>query len=150
MKVASLYRRVAISCHPLDALDRVADAMWTHDIGCLPVADEGGKLVGMITDRDVAMAAFLQGAPLQRILVSSVMTKELVTCGVDDPASAAIARMAERQLRRLPVVDRDGQLIGILSVNDIARAATVGSLPLSEVALLIAAIGKPRPIATAA
>ena len=150
MKISGIYRRVAISCRPLDALDRVADAMWTNDIGCLPVVDDSGRVVGVITDRDVAMAAFLQGAPLQRILVSSVMAKELVTCGVDDAVSAAITSMAERQLRRLPVVDRDGHLIGIISVNDIARAATTGSLPLSDVALLVASIGKPRPIATAA
>jgi CBS domain-containing protein len=150
MNISSLTHRSVVACDRLDNLERVADLMWTRDIGCVPVVDETGKLVGMITDRDVAMAAFLQNAPLSRIVVGSVMAKELVTCTTDDPIQAVVERMSARQLRRVPVVDRGGKLVGIISLNDIAQAAAAGKLALADVALLVAAIGKPRPFASVA
>ncbi len=150
MKISSLLHPGVATCDQLDNLERVAHRMWNRDVGCLPVVTDAGTLVGMITDRDVAMAAFLQGAPLSRIIVGSVMSKELVTCTAEDTVKVAIERMMTRQLRRLPVVDRDVKLVGIISLNDIARAAAAGTLPPTDVATLVTAVGKPRPFAKVA
>jgi CBS domain-containing protein len=118
--------------------------MWKFDIGCLPVTNNDGRITGMITDRDVCMAAYLQGAPLHSITVSSVMSREVVTCKERDDVRDVEHAMRHRQVRRLPVTDDLGQLLGMISLNDIARAAYEGKLPSAEVTSTLSAISRPR------
>jgi CBS domain-containing protein len=112
-------------CRADDMLSRAAQLMWEYDCGCLPVISTNGdgKLLGIITDRDIAMAAYIQGWPLSAIAVSSVIARDVVACQVDDGISKAEALMRDHRVRRLPVLDRDQRLAGILSLNDIAREA---------------------------
>lgn len=150
MKAADLMQREIVTCSERDSLEHVAGLMWKYDIGGLPVATEGGRAVGMITDRDVAMAAYLQGAPLRSITVSSVMSRELVTCKEGDLAVEVEQVMRARQVRRVPVVDDQGRVVGMISINDIARAACERKLPSADVASTLAAISRPRLVYPAA
>jgi CBS domain-containing protein len=126
--------------------------MWEHDCGCVPVLNEDARVVGMITDRDICMAAFFQGTPLSGIKVSTVMSRQLFDCTSDDDLSAAERIMREKKVRRLPVLNEGGRLVGLLSLSDIARDAdeeyTRGAanryVSDAEVARLAAAVSKRR------
>lgn len=144
MQAAELIQREIVTCSSRDTLEHVASMMWKYDIGCVPVVSDDGRLVGMITDRDVSMAAYLQGAPLRSITVSSVMVKEVVTCKELDDVREVEQVMSHRQVRRVPVIDDGGKLIGMITINDMARAAHEGKLPPAEVASTLSAISRPR------
>jgi CBS domain-containing protein len=143
MNVSDLMQRNIVTCSDRDSLERVARMMWEYDIGCLPVVNES-RVVGMITDRDVAMAAFLQGAPLRSITTSSVMSKEVVTCLERDDLREVEHKMRHRQIRRIPVVDDRGAVVGMITLSDIARAVQTGKLPTADVAATLSALTHPR------
>lgn len=123
MQVEQIMTRNIRTCAESDTLNRATQLMWEHDCGCIPVVNSENKLVGIITDRDVAMAAYIQGKRIAEIRVGDVMAKHLRTCGQDEDASIAQARMRKHQLRRLPVTDSTGCLVGLLSLNDLALEA---------------------------
>jgi CBS domain-containing protein len=123
MRVGELMTIDVKACGPGDSLNRAAQIMWENDCGCVPVADGAGKVVGMLTDRDICMAAYTQGRLLAEISVSSAMSKTIVSCRADDAVAAAERLMREERVRRLAVVEADGRLAGILSLSDIARRA---------------------------
>jgi len=144
MQVAALIQREVTTCSDRDQLHDVANLMWKHDIGCLPVLGDGGRVIGMITDRDVCMAAYLQAAPLRSIAVSSAMSREIVSCKESDDVLDVGKTMRSRQIRRVPVVDDRGALVGMITLNDLARAAHEGKLPAAEIAQILVAISHPR------
>jgi len=117
----SIMSRNPITCSQADPMSMAAKQMWEHDIGALPVVDEGGRVVGIITDRDIAMAAYTQGQPLDRMEVRSAMSRSPVTVRPQSPLTAVEALMQEHQIRRIAVVDDDGRAIGMVSLNDLAR-----------------------------
>jgi CBS domain-containing protein len=144
MQAADLIQRAILTCSERDSLEHVTAMMWKFDIGCLPVVGQDGRLIGIITDRDVAMAAYLQGAPIRSITVSSVMSREVVMCHEHDDMLEVERAMRQRQVRRVPVIDDAGKLLGMITINDIARAAHEGKLPSTDVASTLAAISRPR------
>jgi predicted transcriptional regulator len=97
--------------------------MWDNDCGVVPVVEDGGKVVGVITDRDICMAAAMTGRSLPNITVDEVTNRQVYSCNTDDSVLKALEIMGERKVRRLPVVDNNGQLQGIVSMNDIALRA---------------------------
>jgi len=111
------------TCGPGDTLDRPAQLMWDNDCGCVPVVDEQRRPIGMVTDRDICMCAYTQGLPLAGLRVSMAMSRAVVSCSVAESVATAERRMRKYQIHRLPVVDRAGGLVGVLSLNDIAREA---------------------------
>jgi CBS domain-containing protein len=126
MRVEQLMTRTVKSCTPGDCLERAAGIMWDNDCGALPVvADDGqdGRVVGMLTDRDVCMAAYTQGRALRDITVASAMSQQLCSCRVTDAVSVALKVMETNQIRRLPVLDADERLVGVLSFADLWREA---------------------------
>ncbi len=126
MKVEQLMTRNVETCRATDRLNRAAQIMWEHDCGVVPVtaaADDGARVVGVITDRDICMAAYTQGGTLGDIPVASAMSHEVFSCRPTDALAVALKVMETNQVHRLPVVDQDDQVVGVLSLADIAREA---------------------------
>ena len=121
MKVKDLMATDVKFCATHNTLNTAAQNMWDNDIGCVPVVDKDHRVVGMLTDRDVCMAAYIQGVPLMGSLVTSAMSKQVFSCAPDDDIASAEKLMREKQVRRLAVIDAQGRLAGIISLNDIAR-----------------------------
>jgi CBS domain-containing protein len=149
MKVQEVMSRSVECCRIDDDLNRPAQLMWENDFGVVPVVDEGGFLVGVLTDRDLCMAAYTQGRVLGAIKVGEVMSRQVESCSPGSSAEVALALMKEIRVRRLPVVDTEGCPVGMLSLNDLAREAArsgrIGDRHLSlEVAEALAVIGELR------
>ncbi|MDZ4773323.1 MAG: CBS domain-containing protein [Planctomycetota bacterium] len=123
MKIADLMTRDVITCGPEDSADQAARLMWEHDCGVIPVVDAQRRPIGMITDRDVCMAGYTMGRRLVDIRVGDVMTRNVQTCSPEEPVAAAEFAMRQRHVRRLPVIDSELRLVGLLSLNDLARVA---------------------------
>jgi CBS domain-containing protein len=144
MKVSSLMHLKPFTCLTSDTLERAAQLMWDHDIGCVPVVDEDNHIAGMITDRDICMAAYTRGVPLTAIPVVTTMSRRVYTCGPDDDLADVERTMGARQVRRMPVIDGNGHPIALISLNDIARASA--GVSATEVASTLAAVCAPRPV----
>jgi len=122
-RVREVMTRQVVTCRESDSLNRAAQSMWDADCGALPVVGDQDKLIGMITDRDICMAAYTRGKPLAELSVSGTMSTHPVTCRPTDTLPAVMELMAERQIRRVPVVDDEGRLAGIVSLADLALLA---------------------------
>ena len=89
MKVRDVMTGDAVYCRAQDDLGRVAQILWDRDCGCVPVVDAEERVVGMVTDRDVCMAAFMRPAPLGQLRVEDHMSRPVRTCAADDSAEDA-------------------------------------------------------------
>lgn len=136
MKVAQIMSKQVQSCQPSDNLEHAARLMWDKDCGCLPVCGGDGvnSIVGMITDRDIAMCALFQGRPLRELRVADAMAREVRTCHPNDSLAVAEKIMRDTKIRRMPVVDKSGAVVGMISLADLAReAAREASANLREI-----------------
>jgi CBS domain-containing protein len=111
-----------VCCLPGDSALKAAGLMKSANIGSIPVIEneETKKLVGIVTDRDLTLNIVALGRNSKTRKVESVMTRKVVTCHPEDDLQKALDAMSEHQLRRLPVVDDDNQIVGIISQADIA------------------------------
>ena len=144
--------REVITCTPDMELARVGWLMWEGDCGSLPVIREG-KIAGMITDRDLCMAAAMKPRPCTEIRVAEAMSAGDVAVVRDDGSlEDALALMAERRVRRLPVLNAAGDLVGILSLNDAVRAAGKfggeARVTCDQILAVLKAVAEPRMTAT--
>lgn len=121
VKVNEVMTRECRACDPSDSLAAAALRMWEADCGILPVVD-GGKVVAVITDRDICMALALKGCRPNERAVAEVASAGLWSCAPGDDVVAALSTMAHHRVRRLPVIE-DGRLAGMLSMNDIVTCA---------------------------
>jgi CBS domain-containing protein len=150
MNVDQCMTRDPMTCRASDSLERAAQLMWENDCGCVPVLDESAKLIGIITDRDICMAAYTRGAHLGMLSVESTMARKVVGCLPGDTLATALRTMRTRQVRRLPVLDAQDGVVGLISLTDIARQAgargrSKSGLPSAdEVLAAVAGIGCPR------
>lgn len=131
MRVEELMTSPVVTCRVTDSLNVPAKLMWECDCGVVPVLDAEDKPVGMITDRDICIAGYTQNKPYSEIPVSTAMSRGLVTCHPSDAVSDVERSMRRHQLRRIPVT-ADGQLVGILSLNDVATRTTARRGTMSE------------------
>lgn len=151
MKVERLMSRTLKTCHPDHDLACAAQILWEDDVGCVPIVDSDGRAVAMLTDRDIAMSAYTTGRALREISVSQAMSRDLYACSPSDPIATAEEIMRARQVRRVPVVDASGKLVGLLSMNDITREAfreremKKPDVSPTEVVGALASIGAKRP-----
>ena len=120
MRAQDLMTSPAITVHVNDALNVAAQRMWDHDCGALAVVNDEGKLTGMVTDRDICMAALIQGRSLDSLLVHVAMATHVVSVKPDEMVGDVERLMATKQIRRVPVVDAANLPIGMISLNDIA------------------------------
>jgi len=129
---------------PDTPLSQVAEVMEADDIGAVPVL-EGEQLRGMVTDRDIVIRAIAKGKDPNGMPVREIFSSEVITVGPDDDLSSALQLMAEHQVRRLPVVDEDNRLVGIVSQADVALEAKE-----KDVGQMVGEISKPpegaRPV----
>jgi CBS domain-containing protein len=138
------------TCTPEHTLAQAAQLMWEKDVGCLPVVDEDRRPFSMITDRDICMATFIEWAHLADLRVASAMSKSVSTCSPDDTLAQAAEQMRIQQVRRLPVVDRERVLVGLVTLGDIARyvrlhtSRDTSTLTDTQIASTFAGICEPR------
>ena len=150
MKVREIMTAAVYTCQPDTDLGAVAVLMWDHDCGFVPVVDSSGAVAGLITDRDICMAAATRGLAPERISASQAMSQSVRACLPDDSVSEALEMMKHFKVRRLPVIDAHGLLQGVISMNDIARAtdAKKGLSP-KDVVSTLAEICEHRTLAAA-
>ena len=107
---------------PDTPVSEAARLMKSEDVGSLPILD-GDRLIGIVTDRDIVLQAVAEGKDPRGMPVREVASQDLVTVGEDEDLSEALNRMASNQVRRIPVVDEDDRLVGIVTQADVAREA---------------------------
>ena len=150
MRVQELMSSNVQTCRSYESLNAAAHRMWEADVGALPVLDDKERVVGMLTDRDICMAAYTQGRPLWQIIAAEVMSSSLVTCASSDTVAHAEELMRGHRIRRLPVVDAARHVVGIVSMNDLARAASRSHRGQGELVATMAAVCQPRGAALTA
>ena len=125
MKVHEVMTRNVQTVSPDQRAQDAASFMLSADTGSIPVTD-GGKLIGMITDRDIAVRGIAKGHGPET-LVRDLMSNDVICARHDDDIEEAATRMSEAQVRRLPVIDEQEQLCGIVSLGDLSREADNGT-----------------------
>ena len=147
MQVEQVMSHQVKGCGASDTLATAARIMWDDDIGAIPVVGDDGRPVGIITDRDICMAACFSNLPLAAMTVRDHMSRQVFSVEPGASVEAAEQLMAEKQVRRLPVVGFEGELVGMITMSDLARAA-VGShrreVDVRQVAATISRIVKAR------
>jgi len=141
-KCAEVMTKDPVCCLPTDTAARAAQLMKDSDVGPIPVIENEltKKLIGIVTDRDLALKVVAEGRDPNTAKVEDVMTRALVMCRADDDQRKAIDLMAERQLRRIPVVDERWKIVGIIAQADVAIKTTVPE----KTAGVVEEISKPR------
>ncbi len=153
MKIRNLMATNVETCGPDSDLASVAMIMWRNDCGVVPVVEPATmKTIGMLTDRDICMAVATQHRPAKDIHVRQVMSGRLISVHEDDDLAIALETMRTEQVRRLPVLDRNDVLTGVLSINDLVLAAKAPSgraradVPIEYVMDTLKAVCAHRPL----
>jgi CBS domain-containing protein len=153
MRVVNLMTSNVASVRADNSLSTAARLMWESDCGAIPVLDsQDDRVVGIITDRDICMATWSKGQAPGNLTVANAMSKELVTCSPQDSVGTAESLMQTHKIRRVPVVDAERRLLGIIALADIARsagatgAASDPDLSLEKLAATVAAISRERSV----
>lgn len=140
--VAEVMTPAPRTCRRTDSLVAAAKILWENDCGIVPVVDDGGRVVGMITDRDCLMAAFTRGRKLEDLSVQSAMAHMVFSVRASETVDAALRRMTEHAVRRLPVVDDHARIAGIVSFADLCQAKS--GLAAAAIAQAAAVLTAPR------
>ena len=125
MRVRDIMTQPAITCAPETTVAIAGNLM--EDVGCgiLPVVDLRRRLLGVVTDRDLLLALAGTDRTARQMMVQDAMNRDVTTCGADDDLGSALQAMRRHAVRRLPVVDCEGHVIGVLSIDDIVRWGVV-------------------------
>jgi CBS domain-containing protein len=121
-KCEEVMTKKIVCCQPNDKVAKAARLMKHENVGAIPVIEnqQTQKLVGIVTDRDLALKIVAEGRNAESTIVEAVMTREVVTCQPEDGVQKALDAMSEHQLRRIPVVDKDNKILGIIAQADVA------------------------------
>ncbi|MDP9203167.1 MAG: CBS domain-containing protein [Gemmatimonadota bacterium] len=143
MRAKEIMTRDPDCCRRDDSAQHAARVMRDRDCGCVPIVDDGGRVVGIVTDRDLAVRGIAAGKhPDTKLL--DLMTPMASCCAPDDDVRDVEQKMAELRVRRIPIVDASGRCVGIISQADIALAAS-GNTDVTdrEIALVVEQISRP-------
>ena len=133
-------------CHGEETLTRAAQIMWEKDCGIVPVLTAEKRLLGVVTDRDVAIAAATRNRRTSSIKAGEMTFRPVKTCAPDDDVKDALKRMRKYKLRRLCVVNREKELVGIVSLSDILLKAGDKKSVRKLIFSTLEAIARPAPI----
>ena len=135
MKVKDLMTTPVKTCRPSALLGDAARIMLDQECGCVPVVDPHGRIAGMLTDRDICLASVARHQDVREIPVRDVMSPNIVSCLAADHINTALVAMKEHRIRRIPVLDDEGRVAGILSIDDVIRNTGIakGRLPAEAV-----------------
>jgi len=146
MRASDLMSRNVFMVYPEDRVGYAARLMRDYDCGALPVVDQEGRLMGILTDRDISLRLVANEADTHNTVVADFMTDGAYACHADDPIRECMRQMSRHQVRRLPIIDDWGHVIGIVSQGDLARHA--GNYPgrgeRRAIADVVCAISEPR------
>jgi len=144
-KCSEVMTRNPVVCMPHDPVVIVAQVMKKEDVGPVPIVEnrQTRKLVGMVTDRDLAVKLVAEGRDIRTTRAEEVMSRKMVTCRADDDLQKALDAMSENQLRRIPVVDDDDAIIGIIAQADVATRLNQPE----KTAAVVKKISRSRPLA---
>ena len=120
MKCSDVMTKNPKTCAPTDIVQQAAQLMKSEDVGPIPIVGTNGKLEGIITDRDIVLKVVAEGRDPKTTKLGDVMTTDLITCTIDGDIEETLELMEDHQVRRMPVVDESGRLVGIISQADIA------------------------------
>jgi CBS domain-containing protein len=145
MRVHELMTRRVASVHPATSVERAARLMEECDCGALPVIGDNGVLVGMITDRDIAIRIVARGRDARYAIVADCMSERVFACYANESVAECMRQIAHHQVRRMPIVDEHGRLVGIIAQSDLARHA--GQHPVAHerraLAEVVSAVSQP-------
>jgi CBS-domain-containing membrane protein len=140
----------AVFCFAVDTLTKAASLMWQRDCGAIPVVDVENKILGIITDRDICIALATRNRKASEIRAGELCKGDVLTCSLEDDIKKAIKLMRKNQVRRLPVINEEGGLAGMITLADIVAAAGAKkkdkALSAKKVFKLFEAISKKPPI----
>ncbi len=121
MKVRKAMHKGVVWVSPDTPVSELARKMRDNDIGAIPVG-ENDRLIGMVTDRDIVCRGLADGKDVSKLTARDVMTPGIIYCEDDEDIEDALERMEKKKIRRLPVIDQDRRMVGILSLGDISHA----------------------------
>jgi CBS domain-containing protein len=147
MKVKKLMKTNVGFCNPQDDLTEAARIMWQKDCGVVPVVDDKKKVLGMITDRDICIAVASREQLASQIKAAELInSKKVISCSPDDKIETALRRMKKNKIKRLPVVEKNGELVGILSITDLLISVRKNKDLKKQIYSTLKTIGKPHRI----
>jgi len=128
MKVKEIMTQSAVCCGSETNVGGAVELMWNRNVGMLPVVNKDGKLIGVVTDRDICIAMGTRTCLPGDLSVGEIATREVFTCKPNDDIHEALLEMGEHQVRRLPVVSDQGVPQGLLSMDDLIVHSELGKL----------------------
>lgn len=123
MKVKDVMMRTPAFCNEGSNAGEAVEMMWKRNCGLLPIMDAKNKVVGVVTDRDLCIALGTRGIPAGQLTIAAVADGRVFSCSPEDEIHLALAKMSRNKVRRLVVLEKNGQLAGIVSMDDIVRHA---------------------------
>jgi len=132
MRVVDVMMGTPYQCRPDANLGMATELLWNGNCGFLPVVSEEGKVVGVVTDRDICVALGTRNRVAAELNVADVMTQKVCWCAPEDEIHVALQTMREGHVRRLPVVTKNGALVGVISIDDVlvrAEPVSLGKMP---------------------
>ncbi|MGI8788617.1 MAG: CBS domain-containing protein [Pyrinomonadaceae bacterium] len=146
MKVKDVMKTNVGFCATKDSLMKAAEIMLRRDCGVVPVVDETNRVVGMITDRDLCLAVVARNRKASDVKIGELINGKAIVCLPDEKLEDVLRKMRKHQIKRLAAVNNNGELVGILSVNDIFLAVGKDKNLKKKIVSTLKAISKPRPI----
>jgi len=146
MKVKDVMKTDVGFCSTEDSLMKTAEMMLRRDCGVVPVVDENKQVVGMLTDRDLCLAIVARNRKSSDIKAKDLIKGEAIICAADDKIELVLRKLRVNQIKHLAVVGADGELVSILSVNDILLGVRKDKNLKKKIYSTLKAIAKPRPI----
>ncbi len=146
MKVRTIMTTDIGFCNLTDTLTKAAVIMRHKDCGVVPLVNEEKRIVGMITDRDICIAAGERNQKLSTMKSEEMIKGEIVSCKVTDKIETALKKMRKNQLKRLPITGKNSELVGILSITDILLSRRINKKLKKQIFRTLQAIATSRPI----